>query len=316
MEATLTQNTVKRYDPTHTTALRNAFASNMKKRFNELASVVKLSVDKNDCFGLKKEVELSIFQMNPTPRRLFEFLRSEKKIKAFMDWLKKQEEAGIIQAGMAQQLGTAVESNWMNMYILDSYKRGVMRARYELNKAGYTVPSVDENGGINMIMNLPMHMDRVGLLYSRVFTDLQGITSAMDTIISRILTQGMIDGDGPALLAKKLVEAINGTGVGSLAIKDTLGRAISAQQRAILLARTEIIRAHHLATIQEYRNWGLEGIIVKGEWKTAGDDRVCDRCAALEGKIFTLDEIEPLIPLHPLCRCIALPYIEELNKYK
>jgi SPP1 gp7 family putative phage head morphogenesis protein len=82
-----------------------------------------------------------------------------------------------------------------------------------------------------------------------------------------------------------------------------------------MLARTEIIRAHHIATIQEYRNWGVEGITVKGEWKTAGDDRVCSKCEQLEGKIFTLDEIEPMIPLHPLCRCIALPYIEELQKY-
>ena len=49
---------------------------------------------------------------------------------------------------------------------------------------------------------------------------------------------------------------------------------------------------------------------------TAGDDRVCEKCAALEGRIFTLDEIEFLIPLHPNCRCLALPYIEELQKYK
>jgi SPP1 gp7 family putative phage head morphogenesis protein len=314
MEVTLTDNQVKNYDPTRTTVLRNAFKKEMIRRFTELSKIVVKSIVTNDCFGLVKK-ELNIFQMNPAARNAFAFARSSEKIKAFMDWLKKQEEAGIIQAGTAQQLGTAVESNWMNMYILDSYKRGIIRARTELRKAGMQVPSVEDNGGINMIMNLPMHMDRVGLLYSRIFSDLKGITSAMDTIISRILTQGMIDGDGPALLARKLVEAINGTGVGDLATKDVLGRTISAQQRATLLARTEIIRAHHLATIQEYRNWGLEGIIVKGEWKTAGDDRVCDRCAALEGKIFTLDEIEPMIPFHPLCRCIALPYIEELQKY-
>jgi SPP1 gp7 family putative phage head morphogenesis protein len=315
MEEVLTVNGIKNYDPTHTVALRKAFTVDIKRRFAELGKVVRKSVYELDCFGLKSNKGVSMYQMTPTARKAFEFLRSEEKVKAFMNWLKKQEEAGIIQSGMAQQLGSAVESQWMNMYILDSYKRGVIRARSELRSAGFEVPTVDENGGINMILNLPIHLDRIGLLYSRVFTDLQGITSAMDTIISRILTQGMIDGDGPALLAKKLVEAINGTGIGDLAIKDTLGRTISAQQRAIMMARTEIIRAHHLATIQEYRNWGLEGIIVKGEWKTAGDDRVCDKCAALEGKIFTLDEIEPLIPFHPNCRCIALPYIEELQKF-
>jgi len=112
------------------------------------------------------------------------------------------------------------------------------------------------------------------------------------------------------------VASISGKGVGELGLTDSLGRYISPMRRASMLARTEVIRAHHLATIQEYRNWGLEGIRVQAEWSTAGDDRVCSRCMALEGRIFTLDEIEPMIPLHPGCRCISLPYIAELQKYK
>jgi SPP1 gp7 family putative phage head morphogenesis protein len=82
-----------------------------------------------------------------------------------------------------------------------------------------------------------------------------------------------------------------------------------------MLARTEVIRAFHLAAIQEYRNWGLADVYVQAEWQTAEDGRVCPKCAELQGKIFTLDEIEPLIPLHPYCRCIALPYIEDIIKY-
>jgi SPP1 gp7 family putative phage head morphogenesis protein len=138
----------------------------------------------------------------------------------------------------------------------------------------------------------------------------------MDSQISRILAQGLIDGDGPRLLARKLVAAIDGTNAGTLGITDTLGRFIPAQRRAEILARTEIIRAHHLATIQEYRNWGVLNIKVLAEWKTAGDDRVCDKCNSLEGKIYTLDEIEPMLPRHPQCRCIVLPWIEELLKYE
>lgn len=154
-----------------------------------------------------------------------------------------------------------------------------------------------------------------GLLFTRVYTELKNITSAMDLQISKVLSQGLIDGDGPRLLARKLISTINGTGMGDLGLTDTLGRFIPAQRRAEMLARTEIIRAHHQATIQEYRNWGIEGITVLGEWMTAGDERVCFRCSSLQGKIFTLDEIEPMIPLHPMCRCIALPWIKELQKY-
>lgn len=304
----------KNYDPTHTTALRNAFAKDMTRRFTELIRAIRTGVDKNDCFGLKKKVHT--LQVTPPVEGAFAFARSQAKLAEFMKWLQRQVDLGIITVQDIKQVGTGVEAMWTNQYISDSYKRGILRARYELDKAGYDVPSVEDSGGAEIIMSTPFHMDRVGLLYTRVFNDLKGITDTMDSIISRILAQGLADGDGPALLARKLIAAINGAGMGDLGITDTVGRFIPAMRRAIILARTEVIRAHHVATIQEYRNWGVLGIYVKGEWRTAGDMRVCPECAKMEGKIFTLDEIEGLIPLHPMCRCIALPYVEELQKYK
>ena len=50
----------------------------------------------------------------------------------------------------------------------------------------------------------------------------------------------------------------------------------------------------------EYRNAGLSGVTVMAEWMTAGVG-VCPECAALEGKVFSLDTIEGMIPLHPNC---------------
>lgn len=314
MEAVLTDNQVKNYDPTRTTALRNAFARDMKRRFTELTLVVWKAVKVEDCFGLKEKVHA--LQMSTPGKEAFAFSRSSDKVEAFMQWLQKQIDKGIIEVSKYQQVGSSVESAWTNMYISDSYKRGVIRARYEMIKAGYNVPSMDDTGGINVSMMSPFHVDRLGLLFTRVFSDLKGITTAMDAQISRILAQGIADGDGMMLLARKLVATINGTGMGDLGITDTLGRFIPASRRAILLARTEIIRSFHQATIQEYRNWAVEGVIVKGEWMTAGDDRVCPLCESMQGKIFELDVIENMIPAHPLCRCIALPWIKELQKYK
>ena len=304
----------KNYDPTRTTSLRNKFASDMKRRFNELILVIIKSVVTNDCFGLKPQIHS--LQMTPAQQEAFAFLRSQKKVEEFMAWLKQQVDKGILEVSIYQQIGVSADNAWTNIYISDSYKRGVIRARYELKKAGYDVPTIEESGGINVVMQGIVHADRLGLLFTRVFNDLKGITAAMDMQISRVLAQGIADGDGMKLLARKLVSTINGTKMGDLGITDTLGRFIPASRRAMMLARTEIIRAHHLATIQEYRNWGVEGIKVLAEWMTAGDDRVCEKCASLQGRIFTLDEIEPMIPLHPQCRCLALPWIEELQKYK
>ncbi len=315
MEEVLTQAFVKNYDPTRTTGLRNAFVSKMKSRFAELSYKIKYAIKVQDCFGLLKE-PISVHQTTSPGYQAFNFPRNADKLEAFMKWLEEQVKRGILEVGTFKQIGTAVEKSWMDLYLFDSYKRGVMRAREELKKAGYNIPDLDRFGGIEAIMGTPFHIERMGLIFTRAFNDLKGITAEMDTIISRILAQGLADGDGPALLARKIVEAINSTGKDTFAISGTTGTRISSLRRAIILARTEIIRAHHLATIQEYRNWGVEGIVVKGEWKTAGDDRVCSKCAELEGRVYTLDEIENMIPYHPECRCIALPFIEELQKYK
>ena len=300
------KNGAARYDPTRTTALRNAFASQMNRRFDALASLVYKAIVTQDCFGMKP----TTYQVGLPGERAFAFATSQEKIEAFMRWLQEQVDAGVLQLRFAQQLGTSLQSEWTNIYIEDSYKRGVMRARYEMEQAGYEVPSIWTTGGVAAVMGTPFHLDRVGLLYTRVYSDLKGITDAMSSQISRVLAQGMIDGDGMRLIARKLLRVITGTGA-ELGITDTLGRFISAKRRAEILARTEIIRAHHLATIQEYRNWGVVGVRVRAEWMTAGDDRVCEKCASMEGKTFTLDEAEPLLPAHPNCRCIMLPMIIE-----
>ena len=170
-----------------------------------------------------------------------------------MKWLQEQVDKGLLSVKTIEQVGDSIDKAWQNLYITDSYKRGIMRARYELQKAGFkNIPTIEATGGIEMSMMTPLNMDRLGLLYSRVYSDLKGITDAMDNIISRILTQGIADGDGPMLLARKMLSAINGTGLGDLAMTDKLGRFIPAKRRAEMLARTEIIRAHHQATIQEY----------------------------------------------------------------
>jgi SPP1 gp7 family putative phage head morphogenesis protein len=123
----------------------------------------------------------------------------------------------------------------------------------------------------------------------------------MDQAISRTLATGLVEGIGGDELAKRLLRDVENIGI----------------NRARMLARTEVIRAHHSATIQSYKNAAVENVIIQAEFSTAGDLRVCQKCNDLNGKIFTLDEIEPIIPVHPNCRCIALPYFPtEIEKKK
>lgn len=302
--------TYNAYDPTNTLDLRNAFADDFAARFDELQYVVKYSIDNNDCFGLN---DLQNNQMVPTVPNEFMFLTSEAKILAFIEWLDEQVRKGLISIVEIEQIGLGIDKRWTDLYITDSYKRGIIRARSEMIQAGFDVPSVEQSGGVNVILNTPFHIDRLGLLFSRVYTDLKGITDAMDSHISRILAQGMADGDGPKLLARKIVAAISGDGdLDKLGITNTLGTYIPARRRADMLARTEIIRAHHQATIQEYMNWRIEQVFVLAEVVNAGDKRVCSKCVAIaKDGPYTLEQVMNMIPVHTGCRCCAIPYVKQ-----
>ena len=298
-----------RRDPTRTSTLRSRYASAMRLRFRELRGIITDAIVNKDVFGLNADQSIQINADANVSPRAFDFPRSQDKITAFMEWLNQQVDRGILEVRNRQRIGSSIEETWQNVFIEDTYKRGVIRGNYEMRQAQYPgIASIEDRGGISVVMGSPMHTDRLGVLYTRVFNELKGITDAMDQQISRVLTQGIADGDGPRLLARKLNAVISGGGA-DLGITDTLGRFIPAERRAQILARTEIIRAHHQGMIQEYRTWGVVGVKVQAELRTAGDSRVCEQCSGLEGQIYTLDEAQNLIPVHPMCRCIVLPVI-------
>ena len=294
-----------RVDPTRTATLRRAFEQDMGRRFRELRGIVRKALVNDDVFGLK------VYAMRSPGYKAFDFPRSADKVEAFMEWFNEQVEAGILTLVVSEQLGVATEEPWTNKYVWSAYKQGVWRARTELHKAGYEVPPPISREAITAaILTTPVHMDAVGLIYTRTYSALKGITAAMDRQISEVLAIGLADGKGPYRIARELTRTISGP-LGDLGITDILGRFIPAERRARMLARTEIIRAHHLAMMQEYENWGIVGVTVKAEWKTAGDGRVCSICRSLEGKVFELKKIKNMIPRHPQCRCVALPVVKE-----
>jgi SPP1 gp7 family putative phage head morphogenesis protein len=138
----------------------------------------------------------------------------------------------------------------------------------------------------------------VQVILDRSFNDLKGINDTMRASLRRILAESLTEGVAPREMARRITAEIDAIGI----------------RRAMLIARTEVIAAHHLANISEYRQAGILGIRLQAEWLTAGDKRVCSICRALAVKdsglgpgIYTLDQIEFMIPAHPACRCMAIP---------
>lgn len=293
-----------RTDPTRTTGLRNRWAAEMGRRFSALRRLIWKAIVEQDCFGLGPAYTMfrpTVHTLSPPAQKAFDFPRLEDKIPAFMQWLQKQQDEGILELVSYPRLGQSLGDPWTNMFVKDSYSRGVQRARYELTGAGYPVPTLETTGGLVASLSTPFHTDRLASVYLRAFDQLKGITGDMDTAISTILSQGLADGDAPVKLAKKLNYVISGMGE-SLGTHDILGRFIPAERRAKMLARTEIIRSHALATLQEAKVWGAVGVTAQVEFVNAGFN-VCPICQGLQGKVYTIEEAINIIPVHPHCRC-------------
>jgi len=305
--------TAQQYDPTHTLTLRNAFVSEMNRRFKRISKAVTKVVGEDDVFGLDT-TNFEIMASYPS-RRAFAFMTDSQKLTAFLNWLRQVEDAVLLEMQLSSAYGSLAQIPWFASYVAKAYQQGTDRAKQEMKKAGLTTVLGDSTG---VLYINPVSVQKLMMLFTRSFNDLKGITTTMDEHISRILAQGLLDGRGPMELARMINTAIIGGG-------ESLGMDISyinkagnqvtyfmpGRRRAEILARTEIIRAHHKATIDEYRTWGIEGVYVLAEWATAGDDRVCVQCGALQGTKWTLDEIEGMIPAHPQCRCVSIPFVDK-----
>jgi len=305
----MTISILKRGDPTRTIMLRYRFVEEIKLRFKRIIRLTNQSIIKNNCFGMSNfSLSAVLFKkyswekgMVPIPSNAFKFQRDPEKISSFLSWLRRMETAGIFQISFKPQVGAGIEPVWSNIYIKNAYKKGILWARHRIKQDSKVLQQIGKQQNeiktelnfINSAFNQPVHADRVGVLYTRVFDNLKGITAAIDSKISGILSEGMSLGLSPYEVARNISKEITTIGI----------------NRSTVLARTEIIRAHHLAAVQEYRNYGIEGVKVDAEWVTAGDERVCELCSPLDGKIFTLDEIEGKIPVHPQCRCAAVPVV-------
>jgi len=87
-------------------------------------------------------------------------------------------------------------------------------------------------------------------------------------------------------------------------IKDIQAEVEMSKTRATRIVRTETMRAVNTGVKDRYVRGGVEYV----KWLACGDDRTCDRCADLDGKIFPIDEV-PEAPLHPGCRCTYTPVV-------
>jgi hypothetical protein len=296
-----------KWDPTHTSSIVNAWTREVKERLGRVKKEIAEAVAKEDDYGL---APLKIHA-----RRQYAFQRSAEKLTTFRTWVEYRLKYHLMDMQEGPTMMTHEGQWWANKYVQSAYKKGMTRAAAEMKKRGFKqyqqLMPVDlkqtPDQWAATAFTAPVHMDRVALIYSRTYEDLKGVAEHAAKAITDKLADGMIGGEDPYTVAKEMAAA-----------------ADVSLARARMIARTETIRAHHVASINTYREAGLEGVEIMAELATVGRGsqnhdalHVCEECQALERRTkeepITLEEAEGLIPVHPNCRCVAIPRVMSVD---
>jgi SPP1 gp7 family putative phage head morphogenesis protein len=83
-------------------------------------------------------------------------------------------------------------------------------------------------------------------------------------------------------------------------LRDMIVKSIGVDAvRAEKIARSETVRATSEALLEDFKDKGID----KARWVVIGDNRLCEKCYPMQGKVFTIAEAKGQIPKHTNCRC-------------
>jgi SPP1 gp7 family putative phage head morphogenesis protein len=212
-------------------------------------------------------------------------------LKRFNDWLVSRLDDLIIEeSGVKDDQG-----HWTDDYLETAYFIGAKNSAYTVSvKTGK--PPVP----IEPFLKGPVSLDKVKLLKARAYEELQGITRSMSKDLGNILADGIVRGESPRKVAATIAKTITSI----------------TKKRAVTIARTETIRAHAEGQLHALEQMGVKKLGVDVEFTPTMisfdppvfENRVCPKCRALQGKVFTIEESHGIIPVHPNCRCSWVPY--------
>jgi len=288
-------------DPTNTTGLRERFLKAVRQRFKRLRGAIRRVVGYDeDRLHLSDDARLA------DADDIERFPTDDGKIRAFIRWLRERFAADVLE--VAEREAVRNGEHWTATYIRAAYRQGWTNGTQRLQNGGVGVERVDN------ILQLGVPQRQLRDLYTRTFENLQSVGADAADTVRETLTDGLAEGVNPREMARRLTKEV---------------RTIQHTQ-AEVLARTETINSYSEATLDRYDRAGVDGVSVSGEFSTAGDDRVCPICEAIEGAEYATDamrtetfeydadEDEPdslggeypvKPPVHPQCRCAILPVI-------
>lgn len=154
---------------------------------------------------------------------------------------------------------------------LEAVDSNIVAATGSVNTALMNAHAIDGKQIVNQVWCLD------GKNFSdRVWTDKQRLLPQ----IKKALSDSLVQGKSPWEIAKAMSDKLE-----------------VSRENAYRLVRTETAHAQVYAQTQRYKEYGF----TKGRFLAS--DTCCDECHAHDGEIYTLEELEKMLPVHPRCTC-------------
>jgi len=280
----------RRFDPSRTTTLRRQIETEVSKRFTTLLKSIISLVVEDDAFGLRadKSEKSKVSNLDSNSEMIlntrWRFESSAAQLRLFEEWLRSQSTAVSRDTDAAYRL-----------FLRKGFDKGAGRAFTDTQRARRLAQegaddAIAREQFLRSAFAQPVAKEKVQLVASRLYSQLNGITHAMGVRMGQVLADGLVTGSGPKEIARSLARHVG-----------------ISRNRAKAIARTEILRAHNEGQLIALERLGVKSVGVMVEIKTVGDERVCQLCLPLEGVVLKLKEAKGILPRHINCRCVWIP---------
>ena len=262
--------TLRKADPAGILPNQKKFSDALMMRYSILKDQVKKEVQDKDGFALTGAVLLS--------SGMLDRLSDVERMAAFESWFTDMLDHTVLYNEENSS------GKWTDSYISSAWDKGAGHASADIEDRDLPLGDDDPVFSVGLATAAGMV---TGMLLSRTWSEMEGISDAVRQKAMRTVADGLQNKWSPEQITNGLLEDISKIG----------------DRRSDMLARTETMRAAVRGATSTYRLNKITTLQIMAEWMTMQDARVCSQCKGYEGHVYTLDQIDAMLPAHTLCRC-------------
>nr|WP_326035001.1 phage minor capsid protein [Staphylococcus xylosus] len=224
-----------------------------------------------------------------------------------------------------KELGTTMADH-LPATIINSYLKGLKQAEQLLERAGMGGIAMS-TGGLQDLMQAPLHMESISNILSDTLTDLSAAFRTaeqyghknLDQAIYNVrneIANGLITGMTTKQITQRVGEKFGKRGMTAFVTKD--GKHLPVDFYAKTVTRSKLQQAENHGHLNRYQERKVKHIEVTGNIPT------CGQCAAYRGIVFATEpgdkfpyvDLYRLFPLHPNCQCNFRPYVVKFKSHE